>query len=182
MSLRSTLGLLGGLLCWTAGCDRATVAAPPAPEPVLRYPAILVWTGVFARTESATEGFKTMNVNTVLSHREQPVVIDSDLKIYDMADLKTTANGFKIMLNPNSHVPITFKLKPRQSQGLEAARKLLLDCQWIGKDAGNVDETKLAIQKATTAAEIIAILEKEAPRPEPEPEEEEEEEENSPAE
>lgn len=170
VSTRSIIAIVGGLLCWAAGCDRASVAAAPVSEPTLRFPAILVWTGSLARLEYEVDGFKTMHVNTVLNVRERPVVIDSDLKIYDMTDLQTTVNGFKLMLNPNSHVPITFKLKPHPSQGLAAARKLLADCQWIGKDPGAVDETKLAISKATTAEEIIAILEREPPPPEPEPE------------
>lgn len=153
-------GLLGGLIC---GCGPEPTAKTTAAEPTLRFPAILVWTGESARIVWPENALKTMHVNYVTGHQPQPVVIDSDLNIYDLLDLRMTQSGLALMLNPNGVTPIAFTLKPHASQGLDAARGLINGCQWLGVDGSDGAEKRDAIAKAESLEEMIAILRPEAP-------------------
>lgn len=158
--------LLGGTLLWLAGCNRTP--APPAEVPVsaLRFPILLVWTGQSVQIKNAVDGLTSMHVNYVIHDRPQPVVIDSDLKIYNLNDLHTTKSGWSLMLNPSGSVPVVFKLVPHATQGLPAARKLITDCQWLGGYSDQVQAKKIAIADASTLEQMIAILQSEPPETE----------------
>ena len=159
MKTRTILRILSGLACWFCGCDRpATPVATRPPQADLRFPVIVVWTGESLFVETPDEGLKKMNFNYVTGTRAQPVVIDSDLKIYDMNGLQTTMSGIGLMINGGGTVPIKFELAPHGKQGLAAARQLIIDCKWLGAGSDDSDKKRIAIADATTLEEMIAIL------------------------
>ncbi len=159
MKSRTILRILGGLACWFCGCDRpaAPVATRP-PQADLRFPVIVVWTGESLFVETPEEGLKKMNFNYVTGTRAQPVVIDSDLKIYDMKNLQTTMSGIGLMIKSGGTVPIKFELAPHAKQGLDVARHLIIDCKWLGGDSDTAEKKRIAIADATTVDQMIAIL------------------------
>lgn len=158
MKTRTILRILGGLTCWFCGCDRPAAAPPVTPQSLLRFPVILVWPGQSVLIERPIDGLKSMRINYLYGDRKDPVVIDSDLKIYDMKDLTGTKGGLAMMLDPNGFVPIKFKLAPHAKQGLATARQLIIDCQWLGGDSDAVQLKRTEIADATTLDQMIAIL------------------------
>ncbi len=161
MISRSFLGLLGSLACWLVGCDRTPVAEPPAP--VLRFPVLLVWPGQSVMIRSEEDDLKSMHINYLTGERPQPVLLDSDLKIYDMLNLKTTKSGIGLMLNPSGSVPIEFKLQPHLTNGLDTARTLVSGCKWLGGDPDEAEAKRTKLNQATTVAAMIEILQGESP-------------------
>ncbi|MEQ1829411.1 MAG: WG repeat-containing protein [Pirellula sp.] len=113
------------------------------------------------------QGFSRIPVQELWNVTE-PVVIDSNATVLDIRDIKNEHGGLWAMINPSGQMPVKFTLLERKETGIEAARDLVANCRFLGRDLGS-DFTELRrerIRKATKGEEIIQIL-CEAPPPTP---------------
>ena len=97
-----------------------------------------------------------------------PVVIDSNATVLDIKDIKNEHGGLWAMINPSGQMPVKFTMVERKETGIEAARNLVANCTFLGRDLGSdfTEHRRERIRKATNGQEIIQIL-CEAPPPTP---------------
>ena len=165
LSLLVCAAWMGSLL----GCNRAPVVVP---VDSLTYPVILV-TGTrptlavahVARVVVDKQDLSRMRseLYSGLSDTEAtdpPIVIDNSAKLADMTQIKGAHGGLWMMANPTGLMPITFTLVQRKQQGVEAARALIADSQFIGPDLDQERKQLRSerIRRATSMAEIVAIV------------------------
>lgn len=151
------------------GCSRAPVVVP---VDSLTFPAVLV-TGTrptlgvahVARVVVDREDLSRMRSELYsglsdTTATDPPIVIDAGAKIADMTQIKGAHGGLWMMANPTGMMPITFTLVQRKDQGVEAARALIADSQFIGPDLDQERRQLRSerIRRATSMTEIVAIV------------------------
>jgi len=152
------------------GCQR-----PPVPVAVdsLTFPVVVI-TGTHpsriipARAEVAIDREELGRMSTETYARitdravsDPPIVIDMAAAAFDMKDIKGKRGGLWMMVHPTSRMPIGFTLFRRKESSIEAARTLIADSRYLGRDF-NEERTALRRQRlsqARTMAEIVAIIE-----------------------
>ncbi len=95
-----------------------------------------------------------------------PLVIDSNANVFDIKDIKNEHGGLWVMINPSAEMPVKFTLLQHKATGIEAARDIIANCSFLGRDL-DTERTELRrerIRKATKGTEIIQIV-GEAPTP-----------------
>jgi len=165
LSLLACAAWMGSLL----GCSRAPVVVP---VDSLSYPAFLI-TGTrptlfvahLARVVVDKEDLSKMRseLYSGLSDTEAtdpPIVIDAAAKIADMTQIKGAHGGLWMMAHPTGMMPIQFTLIQRKQQGVEEARELIADCEYIGPDLDKERRQLRSerIRRATSMEEIVQIV------------------------
>jgi hypothetical protein len=91
---------------------------------------------------------------------DPPIVIDAAAKVADMTQIKGEHGGLWMMAHPTGMMPIRFTLVQRKDQGIEAARALIADCEFLGHDldAERRQSRSERIRRATSMAEIVRIV------------------------
>lgn len=89
-----------------------------------------------------------------------PLVIDSNAKVLEMKDIKNEHGGLWAMINPTAQMPVTFTLLQRKETGIEVARELIANFNFLRSDLDrNLSELRREkIRKATKIEEIIQII------------------------
>ena len=165
LTLLTCAAWMGSLL----GCNRAPVVVP---VDSLTYPAVLI-TGTrptlfvahLARVVVDREDLSRMRSELFsglsdTTATDPPIVIDSNAKLADMTQIKGEHGGLWMMAHPTGMMPIQFTLIQRKQQGVEEARKLIADCEYIGPDLDKERRQLRSerIRRATSMAEIVAIV------------------------
>jgi hypothetical protein len=165
LSLLACAAWIGSL----PGCSRAPVVVPAES---LTFPVVLVvgtrptlFVAHVARVVVDAEdlGHMRSELYSGLSDTEAtdpPIVIDAGARIADMTGIKGAHGGLWMMAHPTGMMPITFTLLQRKEQGVEAARALIADSQFIGPDLDQERRQLRSerIRQATNMAEIVAIV------------------------
>ena len=89
-----------------------------------------------------------------------PLVIDSNANVLEMKDIKNEHGGLWAMINPTAQMPVTFTLLQRKETGIEVARELIANFNFLRSDLdSNQSELRREkIRKATKIEEIIQII------------------------
>jgi hypothetical protein len=91
---------------------------------------------------------------------DPPIVIDANAAILDMKDIAGEHGGMWMMANPTGLMPIRYNLVRREQTGIEAARGLVADCEFLGydldKERRNLRSER--IRHAQSMADIVRIV------------------------
>ena len=102
------------------------------------------------------EGLSHIPVQS-LFYVTDPLIIDSNANVLDMKDIKNEHGGLWVMINPQGQMPVQFTLLQRKETGIEAARELVANCRFLGRDLDSerTEFRRERIRKATNGEEII---------------------------
>lgn len=138
------------------GCRRAT-PAPTVAE--LKFPVLLVTENVSLKACPAEEDLTRLHSNYLdLSQGERRFVIDSDFRICQVLNLRSTRSPYLRMLTGPGTVAVQFEME-ETAGGLEAARKMVLGCKYLSIDSDKADQARQAIAQATSVSEMLVALE-----------------------
>ncbi len=90
----------------------------------------------------------------------EPLVIDSNANVFDMKEIKNQHGELWMMINPSGQMPVKFTLHEHKETGIEAARNIVANCRFLGRDLDQ-ERTELRrerIRKATQGVEITQII------------------------
>lgn len=112
-----------------------------------------------ARVILDKEGLSHIPVQS-LFYVTDPLIIDSNANVLDMKDIKNEHGGLWAMLHPQGEMPVKFTLVQRKETGIEAARDLVANCRFLGRDLDSqrTEFRRERIRKATNGEEIIQII------------------------
>lgn len=151
------------------GCSRAPVVVP---VDSLKFPVVLI-TGTrptlavahIARVVVDKEDLSRMRSELYsglsdTTATDPPIVIDAAANLADMTQIKGEHGGLWMMTHPTGMMPITFTLIQRKQTGVEAARALIADCEYIGPDLDKERRQLRSerIRRAASMAQIVAIV------------------------
>ncbi|MCB1865528.1 MAG: hypothetical protein KDG50_08850 [Chromatiales bacterium] len=160
---RRSFAVLGALLASLVGCER-----PPREVPVseLRFPVVLVFGDTEAQINVNAQDLALMHMGHYTHMPEQMRVIDAQARVFEMRDIQGEHGGLWMMLNPTGLMPISFRLIPARSSGLEAARGVILGCEFFDRVRG-ADETERVRDAVRRASDMASILRAIVNAPEP---------------
>src|SRR5262249_53654273 len=118
---RLALGsLLAGVL--VGGCG-----SPPKPVVSdLRFPVLVMYPGAGHERFDDAESLSSMSTQRVLMYKDVPLLIDSGLRIFQLADLKSTKGGLSFMASGgNGRTRVSFVLTSTHDAGIAAVRALV---------------------------------------------------------
>lgn len=112
-----------------------------------------------ARVIVDKEGLSHIPVQS-LFYVTDPLIIDSNANVLDIKDIKNEHGGFWVMIHPQGEMPVKFTLVQGKETGIEAARDLVADCAFLGRDLDSkrTEFRRERIRKATKGEEIIQII------------------------
>ncbi len=95
-----------------------------------------------------------------------PLVIDSNANVLEMKDIKNEHGGLWAMINPTGQMPVTFTLLQRKETGIEIARDLIANFNFLRSDldSNRSEIRRERIRRATKVDEIIQIIGEAPPR------------------
>ena len=157
---------MASIFCSILGCD-----APPVNVSIdsLSFPAVLFTRSLargalpcHATRVEAKEHLSLMRLEiySTISDRtisEAPIIIDGAAKIFEMKDIIGERGGLWMMVNPTGQMPIRFTLSPRRETGIAAARSLISNCKYLGRDLDN-ERTELRRDQIRLAKDMTDIL------------------------
>jgi hypothetical protein len=154
---------------WLCACSRET---PVETIDSLNFPVILV-VGTSAKQTVPSQAEVIENKHALSQMRvglystlsdttlsASPIVIDSTEAVFQMRKIKGEHGGAWMMLNPNGLMPIRFDLIRAQKGGIDAARAVLENCTYLGRDL-DTDRTALRqtrIRQAKNMVEVMQIV------------------------
>ena len=107
-------------LFFVGSCSREK----PAPKiENLRFPVVILFGNASIRLCQGPSELTRMHSNYLTLNNQDPVLIDSEFKIYSLDNLRSVHGGLWLMANPSGATDVTFELKAKGS-GRERAREL----------------------------------------------------------
>lgn len=149
---------LGLLVCGALpilGCN-----GPPPPPKVsdLEFPVLVVYPDAGMTVFKDAQDLQTMSLQRILAYKDTAGLIDAKLRIFQLANLRSTKNGFAIWIDGGrGPTPVAFDLVATQESGPAAARN------WICKGTSRFTEGPQAmeqrgqLEKASTFEELVAV-------------------------
>ena len=146
--------LAGGFL---AGCGSAPT------QPVvsdLQFPVLVIYLNAGHERFDDAASLGDMSMQSVLMYKEPPFLIDSAMRIFQLADLKSTKSGLAIMASGGAgRTPVSFTLTATSDAGVVAARGLVQKHCNAFRDGPDADRRREELAKAETIPQIIAAIE-----------------------
>ncbi len=159
LKMKRIIGWLGMLVC--GACSLLGCNKPPPPPKVsdLAFPVLVVYPNAGMTVFKDAEDLHTMSLQRVLMYKDTAGLIDSKLRILQLANLRSTKNGFAIWINGGrGPTPVAFDLVATQESGPAAAR------DWICKGTSRFTEGPGALEQrsrlesASTFDELVAVV------------------------
>lgn len=153
--LAKTLSSLLAVLL-PAGCH-----APPKPTLAdLQFPVLVIYPGAGHERFDSPAALADMSTQRVLMHHDTPLLIDSALRIFQLADLKSTQSGLSLMASAGTgRTPVAFTLTATRDSGIAAARALVQKYCTPLHDGPDAPRRREQLATAETIPQIIAAIE-----------------------
>lgn len=137
---------------WKTGLNQSTAVSIDD----LKFPVTVVFSTASSYVHHDEKDLSTMSMQAVVMHETPPHLIDNELNLFQLQELKSTKGSMQLMLSAgNGLTPVTFKLKPIRDDSHVQARQLLASL--IASDLSDEEVRGLAkrIQTARTLEEIL---------------------------
>jgi len=149
--------LVGSLLAGAllTGCE-----APRKPVVTdLQYPVLVVFPGSGYERFNRAEDLNDMSLQRVIMYKDIPLLIDSGMRIYQLADLKSTKSGLSIMVSAGvGRTPVTFNLVATKDAGLPIVRDILIREYGVLREGHDAEQRREQLDRATTIEQIIESI------------------------
>lgn len=145
------LTLVGVVVCLLAIGTASGVwlmrSSPSLPQPTindLNFPVVVFFSPTIYTLDLTAEELTTMNIQRVLVQQTPPLLIDNQLRLFQMDDLISTSSSSTMLLKAGTgKTPVSFSLKPVRDDSKTEVRKLL-----IGIVSPELSEDKAAALKS----------------------------------
>jgi hypothetical protein len=132
------------------------------PKPVvsdLRFPVLVIFPGAGHESFNDATSLHDMSMQRVLMHKDVPLLIDSDFRIFHLTDLKSTKSGLSIMVSGGvGRTPVSFTLTSTSDAGIAAARAVVQRHSSGFQEGSDAERRRERLAKAETIPELIEAI------------------------
>lgn len=130
MPLKTILLLVVAIVVFGSVCAvilRASRWWQPAPVTAdsLSYPCLRIIDGHSWERIDRPEDLDQINSNRFINRREDPLVVDSSFRVFEMTEFSMKASGLGLMLTGPRRVEVSYKLILRPDSSVEHARSMV---------------------------------------------------------
>lgn len=147
------------MCCWGSilGCNRSQ---PPQISD-LKFPVLVIYPNAGTEVFGKPEDLNTMSLQRVMMYKDTAGLVDSELRIFQLANLRSTKNGLAIWIDGGrGPTPVAFDLVATQESGLAAARDWICRSTSRFTEGPSADEERANLEAAGTLDELIALVSK----------------------
>jgi len=123
------------------------------------YPAIMIHDSTSWEVVANPEYLQTMSSNRFINRVNDPILIDSNFTVFQLADLSMKRNNRELLVTGPTMVEVTFNLKIDSNEKTpEHARELILQCKNLSSDPELDRRIRFKLGRAKTMQEMLTIL------------------------
>lgn len=137
-----------------------------APEK-LHYPCLRIIDGSVWDSIDGLKDLGQISSNRFMNRREDPIVIDSEFRVFAMSNLKMQGSELGLLITGPRQVDVEFELIVRHDQSADDAKAMLVDL--LSKRSTFTEDSMGSIPRAMSLDDFIELLESPDPGVTPSP-------------